>query len=164
MTCHVRQFYLLIFPLLMSPLINHIPWHHQQLSKTISVTWMCRKLQQGWAALPKPAMAEVQPDSSEGKIQRPLQLPVSTATGSTQSSEGRRGECQRCCRAGAGLALTLGRGPSCPASSPSSIPAQLLHPLPLPSPPAAPSLLAGSQECVMVPGSNFIFKMLLSKI
>lgn len=54
----------------------------------------------------------------------------------------------------------------------------LLHPIPAPallrkaflslspllSPPAAPSLLAGSQECVMVPGSNFIFKMLLSKI
>lgn len=68
MTCHVRQFYLLICPLLMPPLINHVPRHKQQLSKNISITWMCWKLQQGWVTLPKHLSPKVQPDSFKGKI------------------------------------------------------------------------------------------------
>lgn len=75
MTCHVRQFYLLIFPLLMPPPINHIPQHNQQLSKNISITWMCWKLQQWWVTLPKHHNPQVQCDSFEGKIKGPLWAP-----------------------------------------------------------------------------------------
>lgn len=95
MTCHVRQFYLLIFPLLMPPPINHIPQHNQQLSKNISITWMCWKLQQWWVTLPKHHNPQVQCDSFEGKIKGPLWAPSApyvaarTVTGLIWNSEGR---------------------------------------------------------------------------
>lgn len=95
MTCHVRQVYLLIFPLLMPPLINHIPQHNQQLSKNISITWMCWKLQQCWVTLPKHHNPKVQCDSFEEKIKWPLWAPsapcvaAGAVTGLIWNSEGK---------------------------------------------------------------------------
>lgn len=95
MTCHVRQVYLLIFPLLMPPLINHIPQHNQQLSKNISITWMCWKLQQCWVTLPKHHNPKVQCDSFKEKIKWPLWAPsapcvaVRAVTGLIWNSEGK---------------------------------------------------------------------------